>query len=517
MHDQDETLRFLGEARTHGLAESPKRIDTHAAIVFLAGRDAYKVKRAVKLPFLDYSTLERRRAACEAEIRVNRRNAPELYLGTVPIVRGPGGLAIGGDGEPVEWAVHLRRFDETRTLDHVAERGELSHEILRSLAAAVVSAHAGARVRKDIAATRAFGEVIEGSCAELDEAGDVFDRAEVARFAAGLRSSFAGLEPLLRRREAEGFVRACHGDLHLRNIVLIENEPVLFDAIEFDEAISVIDILYDLAFLIMDLWVRGLRGAANELLNRYLWRAPDLEISLAGLAAVPLFLALRAAVRAKVEAIRFSETGATEAREAARTYLAAGNSFLAPAPAQLLGVGGLSGTGKTTLAALLAAALGRPPGAVHLRSDIERKRLLGADELARLPESAYARDVTDRVYDALRRQAGIALRAGQAVIVDAVHGDRPEREALADVAERAGVPFLGVWLRAPADTRVSRVAARSRDASDATPDVALRQADDVEAAGAWDVMDASGPVSALADDVLDRAGRAAARSHPAER
>lgn len=500
---QDEALAFLGEASTHGLAEAPRRIDTHAAAVFLAGENVYKVKKAVRLPFLDYSTLERRLRACEAEIAVNRPFAPDLYLGTVPVTRGPHGLSLGGGGEVVEWTVHLRRFDETRTLDRLAERGPLPAGLVRALAGVVANAHAGAAVRVDANATEALRGVVEESCEELRQAAAILDAGKVDRFAAGLLAAFADQAPLLSRREREGCVRACHGDLHLRNIALIGDRPVLFDAIEFDAAISVIDVLYDLAFLLMDLWVRGQRAEANAVLNRYLWLQPAIEAGLEGLAALPLFLGLRAAVRAKVEAIRHREAGSGEALAGAVRYLDAGLDVLAAAPALVVGVGGLSGTGKSTLAARIAPALGRPPGAVHLRSDVERKRMLGCGELDRLPESAYTPAVTGEVYAALRRQAAIAARAGQAVVVDAMHGAADEREALEVAAGEAGVRFVGLWLKASTQARVTRVAARTDDASDATPDVARRQREEVDPGRPWATLDASGPLDAVASAALD--------------
>ena len=499
---QEDVLDFLSRRETHGCAEGPKRIDTHGAIVFLAGPNAYKVKRAVRLPFLDYSTLDRRKAACEAEIAVNRANAPDIYLGTVPIVRDGPNFRIGGPGEIVEWAVHLKRFDETQTLDLVADRGELDAEAVRALAEAVLLAHQKAKVRKGSKATGALQAVIEETSAALQSDSVLFPAHEASHFTRRLGSAFASVRPLLEARESQGHVRACHGDLHLRNIVLIEGRPVLFDAIEFDEAISVTDVLYDLAFLLMDLWTRGLRDEANHLLNRYLWKVPDLEQMLAGLAAFPLFLALRAAIRAKVEAIRLHETKAPEARSAALNYFEAARVFLKPHQPRLVGIGGLSGTGKSTLAARIAASIGRPPGAVHLRSDIQRKRMFGREELDRLPQDAYREEVSDKLYAVLNQQAAAALAAGASVIVDAMHGDAWRREELEAVSAAAGVPFTGIWLEAPADLRIERVAERIRDASDATPEVARRQIGTQPQGSAWTVIDASRPLDQISQTAL---------------
>jgi aminoglycoside phosphotransferase family enzyme/predicted kinase len=501
--DQQAVFAFLADPRTHGLSEPVKRIDTHAAAVFLAGPDAYKVKRAIKFPFMDFSTLARRRAGCVAEVAVNRRYAPDLYLGVMPVTRVAGRLQLGGEGEVEEWLVHLRRFDETMTLDHVAERGGLTAELIGKVAVRVLATNAEAERRDGRIATGALGEVVEETVTELTESPEVFPAAAAVAFADSLRRVFSDVEPLLVARGNEGWARRCHGDLHLRNMVLIGENPVLFDAIEFDESLATTDVLYDFAFLIMDLWERQFRPAANLLLNRYLWGSSDVLADLAGLRLLPLFLALRGAVRAKVDALRFLDVErSAEARDSAVHYFDAARSFLAPTPPRLVAIGGLSGTGKTMLATLMAPALGGAPGAVHLRSDIERKRLLGVPELARLPESAYGADVTDRVFATLREQAKVALRAGHSVIVDAVHRDALERHSMADVAAVTGAAFTGFWLDAPLATMVSRVVARRGDASDATAAVVTAQAREAPSAIEWHRLDASRLPAELVKEAL---------------
>jgi aminoglycoside phosphotransferase family enzyme/predicted kinase len=501
---QEEVFAFLADPATHGLTGPVVRIDTHAAAVFLAGDAAYKVKRAVKLPFLDFSTLEKRRRACESEIAVNKDNAPGLYRGVVPIVRRDGTLHLGGPGDVVEWAVHLQRFDENQTLDRVAARGALSPALVAALAAAVEAAHRRAPRREDVAAVATFKRQTEDTLAELAEAAAIFGSDRISLFAATVRNSLTRLEPLLVRRAATGAVRRCHGDLHLRNIVLIGGEPVLFDAIEFDEAIATCDVLYDLAFLLMDLWQAGLRLEASLLLNRYIWRCADEDTEIEGLAALPLFLALRAAIRAKVaaELARTTPSRSGEAAREARRYFEAACDFLRERPARLVGVGGLSGTGKTSLSARIAPAIGRPPGAVHLRSDIERKRMHGVPEHERLPQTAYSPETTAAVYRRLRALAGLALRAGQSAIVDAVHLREEERTKLAAVAAAAKLEFIGLWLHASVPVLSARVAARSGDASDATPEVVREQAEFAVGANNWTRLDASQPIEALAAEAM---------------
>ncbi|MGO8845117.1 MAG: AAA family ATPase, partial [Methylocella sp.] len=321
---------------------------------------------------------------------------------------------------------------------------------------------------------------------------------------AGLRhameQAFARGEPLLSERETEGQVRRCHGDLHLRNIVLIEDEPVLFDAIEFDDSIATCDVLYDLAFLLMDLWTRGLHRHANLLFNRYLWICEDVERQLKGLSLIPLFLSLRAAIRAKV-AILQPGGGDGQAREACQ-YFEAACDLLALRRLDLVAIGGLSGSGKSSAAAALAGAIGRAPGAVHLRSDIERKRLFNVHEFDRLPEAAYRPEVTARIYQRLRDLAAIALAAGQCVIIDAVHLTPEERIAVKELASRSKAHFTGLWLEAPVDRLVERVAQRERDASDATAEIVSAQAKQATGAMDWRRVDASAPLETIARDAL---------------
>jgi len=475
--DQRAIFAFLQDPASHGRTEPVTRIDTHGAAVFLAGPDVYKVKKAVRFAFMDFSTIEKRRVACNAELVVNRANAPGLYLGVVPITLNGQGLHLGGDGEIVEWAVHLRRFDEGATLDRLAARGPLGTVLIDALAQAVAEAHRVAPRRDGVAATGALRRLLVETTDELIAADAIFPFEAAAAFAATLAAAFDRVAPLLARRAREGQVRRCHGDLHLGNLVLIDGAPVLFDAIEFDEAIATTDILYDLAFLVMDLCERGLKPDANRFLNRYLAATEDQALQIEGLAALPLFLSLRAAIRAKVLAAQLRlDRSKPDLKEQALAYFKAATRFLAPVPAILVAIGGLSGTGKTTLAAAIAPELGRAPGALHLRSDVERKHLLGVSETRRLPEGAYQPEISEAVYARLQALADAALHAGQTVIVDATCQQPDDRSAIAAVAARASVPFVGIWLEAPVQLLARRVTERRGDASDADAAVVAAQA-----------------------------------------
>ena len=390
-HDQAEVIGFLSDAASYAGVDRVETFQTHGNLVFLAGREAWKIKRAVKLPYMDFSTLEKRHAACAREAEVNRAFAPELYLGCVPIRRSPAGtLTFGGSGETVEWAVHMRRFEQDALLSTIAKREGIASEMAKALADVVYELHAVATHAQPSSGTAPVRRLLAALAGALSRS-QVFNDQDLRRFSQAAERQLDKAAAILDERARRGCVRRCHGDVHLANIVMWQGRPVLYDAIEFDEAIATVDTLYDLAFLLMDLDRYGQRPAANLVLNRYLWRS-QADLDLAGLAALPLFLALRSAVRAMVtvdRAANESESARQRDLDRARAGLATALSYLDPPAPSLVAVGGVSGTGKTTLATALAPRLGASPGAVHLRSDLERKALAGVGELDRLPDAAY--------------------------------------------------------------------------------------------------------------------------------
>ena len=477
---QAKVLNFMGRPGAYGLSPTTiERIETHASIVFLAGDHAYKVKRAVKYSFLDFSTVEKRHAACLNELRVNRRTAPQLYLDVLPVTVGEGGtLRLGGEGEAVEWVLRMRRFEQAKLYDCMAEEGRLDLAAMQPLAEVVARFHASAdRVLSPDRAVIPLDAILRDNAQILAASPDDIPPEAARELAQTSREKLASLSPLLEARGRGGYVRHCHGDLHLRNIVEIDGAPVLFDAIEFDDRLATIDVLYDLAFLLMDLGKRGLGPHANALLNAYLDASRDTG-NLPGLATLPLFLAMRAAIRAKVELLRARKLTQSAgdlardlARDDARNYFALARALLAPEAARLIAIGGLSGSGKSAIARAIAPFIGAFPGAVQVRSDVERKRLFGVAAQERLPAQAYAPEVSDQVYAMCRKRGLLALEGGQAVILDAVHAKPAEREAAASLAAEMGVPFTGLWLDAPRTILRERVAARTGDVSDATPEV----------------------------------------------
>ena len=494
--DQSEVIDFLAAPATHGAPVA--RVDTHGSVVFLTGERAYKLKRAVFFEYMDYSTLERRRAACEAEVRINRRTAPSIYRRAVPVRRGADGrLAIDGEGAVVEWLVEMNRFDERTLFDRMAIAGTLESPLIEALADTIVDFHAAAVHRPDDFGGGEFTRLLDINVHQLSaHAGTVFDPRVIADLDGRARAALADVAMMFDARRAEGFVRHCHGDLHLRNICLMAGRPTLFDAIEFSERLVNIDVLYDLAFLLMDLWHRDLKAHANLVLSRYLGRSGGLS----SLRLMPSFLSCRAAIRAHVTASAAAEPAATtaaSARDEARAYLALAGRFLDPATPRLLAIGGLSGTGKTALAMALGPSIGRAPGAVVLRSDVIRKRLFGVPDDHRLGPGGYRPDVTARVYRTLREQAAVILDAGHGVIADAVHAGTEERAAIEEVARAREAAFTGLWLEAPREALAARIEARRADASDATVAVLDRQFGYALGDIAWQRLDASRPLDAV--------------------
>jgi aminoglycoside phosphotransferase family enzyme/predicted kinase len=476
VEDQSEVIAFL-EAHLSPV----KRIDTHGAVVFLAGARAYKLKRAVKFPYMDFSTVERRAAMCAAEIEINRRLAPEIYLGTAAVWRGRDGKpALGEVGEAAEaaidWLVVMHRFDEEGLLDRMAERGALTSELMAALGARVARFHDGlAPIKSGFCTPDDYRHSVAADVRQMREAGDRLDPPTSEALAEAMPKALEPHMELVARRVVAGAVRRCHGDLHLRNIVLIDGWPVPFDAIEFSERIANIDVLYDLSFTLMDLCERMLRPLANRLLNEWLWRIAELTGAPheEALALLPMFLSRRASIRAFVDAQAAAVSGADASR--ARDYQKIALSFLRPVPPRLVAIGGLSGSGKTTLALRMAPEIGRAPGAVVVRSDVERKRRAGVALEDRMPAGSYTSESSATVYAAFLTRAERVLRAGHSVVLDAVFAHPDERAAAEALAAKVGVPFEGIWLDVPKEVAQARVAARKVDASDATPAVVERQ------------------------------------------
>ncbi|MCX8999599.1 AAA family ATPase [Rhizobiaceae bacterium BDR2-2] len=498
---QTETIAFLEGMMTGG---GRKRVETHISIILLAGDAAFKLKKPVKLPYADFSTPALRLAACENEVTLNRRTAPDLYRGTRRITRtGSGGLELDGPGELVDAAVEMRRFDEDELFDRLAERHALDTPLMEETAVAIAGFHEKAEVLHTGGGAANLRGVLDINRAGFATS-HVFSDAAVAGLDATLRKRLARHAALLDARERAGKLRLCHGDLHLRNIYRTPEGPRLFDCIEFNDAIASTDILYDLAFLLMDLWHRDLPGLASAVVNRYLDRSADD----AGFCLLPFMMAVRAEVRAHVTATQAetAKDGGEALKALAGQYFELANDLLNEQEPRLIAIGGLSGSGKSTLAVRLAPLLGVAPGARLLESDRIRKALFGAGLSERLPDEAYAPGVSEKVYAALNDRARTILDGGGIAIVDAVFSRAEEREAVSAVAAGLGAPFTGLWLDAAPDVLRQRIRARSQGDSDATTEVLESQLARDPGPLDWTRLDATADAETLTATALDMIG-----------
>lgn len=488
---QHDTIAFLNNLCAREGDASPS-MSTHISRIFFARDRVFKLKRAVRTAYLDFSTPDKRFLACQSELTLNRRTAPSLYQAVRRITRGSSGLAFDGDGETIDAVVEMRRFDQSRLFDAMAQDGALTTQHIETLARRLAAFHADAQISYAFGGAQAMDAILTTNESEL-RASFLASEQDLAPICAAMRNAFVAQSTLLDARKAAGKVRHCHGDLTLRNIALIDGEPTPFDCLEFDETLATIDVLYDLAFTLMDLWHRAQADLANVLFNRYLDAADETD----GLALLPLFIAMRAIIRAHVTA-RMAQDAKGDAqadmRAEAHAYVALASEAMRGEGAVLIGVGGLSGSGKSTFASALAPHLPPVPGARILSSDRIRKAMFGAPPTQRLPPEAYAAEVSQRVYASAREQAGRCLKTGWPVICDAVFDRRTDRDALKNIAALHGAPFHGYWLEAPAQMLDARIRARTGDPSDATPDVMRAQAQKLRASGEvmeWTKLDAS--------------------------
>ena len=492
--DQSYIIAFLSRPEAYGETAQVEIIETHISKVFLLPGRVFKLKRAVTYPYLDFSTPQLRKRYCEAEVDVNRRTAPDLYKGIVAVTRNDDGeLALGGDGEAIDWLVEMARFDEAGLFDRMAIEGRLEETHIAELADVIAGFHQQAEACPDMDVLAGLQTTIIGNAETFAEFGPgLLDMAAVDELTQMQTTVLASLSVILQDRRENGFVKSCHGDLHLRNICLWDGHPTLFDGIEFNDTFSRIDVLYDLAFLLMDLEHRSLGGYANIVLNRYLDATGDDT----GLACLGLYLSLRAAIRAHIAAT-LGQGGD------AQSYLALARKYLKPSPPRLIAVGGLSGSGKSRLARVLGPHIGMAPGARVIRSDITRKRLAGVTSLTRLGDEGYTPEMTERTFEAVYQQTRIALAAGQSVIADTVFAKPEQRHAIAAVADEMGVPFDGLWLEAAPEIMQARVTKRTNNPSDADADVLKLQMGYHLGDMDWTVVDSSGSREKTLSDALD--------------
>ncbi|MFZ4623415.1 MAG: AAA family ATPase [Rhodoferax sp.] len=475
---------LLQAPRYPGAVQQVELLQTHISWVLLAGDYAYKIKKPVKLHFLDFSTLARRRACCEDELRLNRRFAPDIYLEVLAIAGSPQQPQLGGAGAPIEYAVKMRRFAQDARLDHVCQRGKLGSAHLSDLADTLAAFHAAAAVAPD---SSRFGTPDEIAAEARDNFTDLLAllpaacwQARLAALQSWTEAGLTRLAPLMAQRKQAGCVRECHGDLHLANLVLIDQRVRLFDCIEFNDDLRWLDVANEIAFTYVDLLAHGCHGLANWFVNEVLSRSGDYQAT----GVLRFYAVYRAMVRAKVAAIR-EEQSRVEASEVP-AYLSLAEGLVAVPPARLVITHGLSGCGKTRASDQWLQDDHQAP-CLRLRSDIERKRLFGLALTGRsqsMPDAGiYAPEARAQTYARLRDLAGLLLQAGWSVMVDASFLKRRDRDDFRALANQAGVPFaILAPLATPAQLR-ERILARNalgRDASEATLEVLARQMQVIE-------------------------------------
>ncbi|MDA8094999.1 MAG: AAA family ATPase [Betaproteobacteria bacterium] len=449
-------------------------IETHISYVLLTGPYAYKIKKPLDLGFLDFRTLALRRFYCIQEWRLNRRFAPDLYLSVVALTGSRDRPKINEAGPVLEYALKMRQFPQNALLSTRIERGMLTVQDIDACANRIATFHQAAPTTGDAfdfgTAASVYAPVAENFRQIVPLLADRLDAERVAALEAWTRTAYAGSRPILNARRRGGWIREGHGDLHAGNIALLNQGVVPFDCIEFNESLRWIDVMNDLAFLVMDLIRLGQRAHATRLRNRYLMLTGDYE----GLRVWRFYLVYRALVRAKIAFIRAGQAATLPHRRSdealGRDYLRLAEQFIASMAPALIVTHGLSGAGKTFVAEQLCALL----DAVQIRSDVERKRLFGLSPevrtLSGLEAGLYGRPATEKTYARLRALAHMMLSEGFSVMVDAAFLKRSQREVFRQLARDLTVPFVILQVHAPAPRLHARIAQRlagARDASEA--------------------------------------------------
>ncbi len=472
--DREQVAQLLTPAAYPHPVEEVELAETHISWVLLTGEFAYKIRKPVRFGFVDFSTLDKRLADCRRELELNRAMSPDLYLGVEEIRDTGAGLRLGaGSGAVVDHAVKMRQFDQEALFSRMVGRGALTVAHVESLADRVAALHGGAASCADAA----FGgreQIARWHEDNLSEIGAIVAGDAARRFAvlaARAREEFERCAAAFDTRREGGFVRDCHGDLHLANILWIDGAVVLFDRIEFNDELRFIDVANDIAFTVMDLHAAQRADLASRLVNRYLLRSGDFG----ALEVLRFYMAYRALVRAKVALLGCPDEAAATRGEADgyRTHVELAGMLLAGASPHLAITCGLSGSGKTTRA--LAEA--EKSGAVVVQTDVERKRLAEVDPFAHAGAAPgggiYTADFSRRVYDRVARIAADALEAGFAVIVDGAFLRRDDRRRFRQLAVAHGVPFRILYCRAGVDELRRRIMARQSEQAVSDADLAV--------------------------------------------
>ncbi len=454
-----------GDAYDHP-TENIRVLNTHISWVVLTGDFAYKIKKPIRLDFLDYSTLDKRKHFCELELKLNRRWTPDLYLDVVPICGSFREPIVGGDGTPIEYALKMKQFPQSAQLDAQLEAGQLTDADMVELAETVAEIHASVPVYDAMSAEAFLAAIRQAMLDNFDYLEEGADADDVGKLLSWTRQCLDDSRELLLARYESGFVRECHGDLYLKNIIRLPSGIVPYDCVEFSIELRSIDVISDVSFLVMDLVARDEQQLAYAFVNRYLECTGDY----AGVSVLGLYFVYKALIRAKIDAIRALEREREVKRQQDRAemahYCAVAREWIDAGEPRLIIMHGYSGSGKTWLSRQLMLQL----PAIRVRSDIERKRMHGLQE-AEGSDSAvggglYEPDARAGVYERLSSLAETILSAGHNVIVDASFLERAERDRFRDLARRAGREFSIVSARAPREELQRRLERRDREGSD---------------------------------------------------
>ncbi|MCG8491072.1 MAG: AAA family ATPase [Sneathiellales bacterium] len=486
-------------------------IETHGATVLLGQEIALKIKKPVLYGHMDYSTPEQRRLFCEKELARNKLGAPALYLDVVPIGEGVDTPFILGENSQaaLDFAVRMRRFKAPDQLDQVVDNNKFNTALQDLLADQIADFHKKSSIETDPDKVPDFHSVIDQNFLQLDSfCPELLPLNTVRQYRENLHQRFNDAKSLFTSLIRKKQVRYGHGDLHLQNLCLFEGRPLLFDAIEYQDDFVISDILYDLSFLLMDLWQREETEAANRIFNRYLettgWLTdPD---PFQSLELLPFYLSMRAGIRTHVSASRYYQANSYQEKKRfkARTrfFFDRAATFLDNQPPRLLAIGGFSGSGKSTLARNLSPEFGASPGALRLRSDVIRRKLIDWDDFSPMPQWAYTPEMSQKTYKAIEQAASKALAAGHSVIIDAVLDRQCDQVNFEKIAKLTHVPFDGIWLDVDPEIMAQRIEGRTQDASDATVDILRKQlAKPVTIEENWHRLDGNGTQS----DILKKA------------
>ncbi|MCI5066275.1 AAA family ATPase [bacterium] len=486
--DQERILHFLSTEQSylHDVAEI-RHVETHISHVFLTGSWVYKLKKPLRLDFCDFTTCEQRKHFCEREITLNSRYAPELYDTVVPICEEHSSLNLAGRGTPVEYLVRMRQFDTEMLFLTMLEHESLTREHIIQAVESIVSFHHQAQNRSDRWSVPEIEKLLHDNFTTISECTSKgIDRPRLEEVQRSTVTKLQSYSELIEARRGT-HVKEVHGDLHLKNICIFEGRATLFDGIEFGDRYSCCDTWADFAFLYMDLLARKRPDLAYAALNSYAALSGDFE----GLSLLGLYVAYRATVRAKVACIQAennSQPRQQELVEEANRYLSLTSHELTRKPRFFIAVGGISGSGKSTIAQNLSEQF----GAVHLKTDAIRKHLAGVPLKSHLSEDYYSPEWSERTYNELLRVASLAAQAGYSVVVDGAHLTEERRDQVESLSRSLHIPFLGLWCEISAETAIARVEQRTHDVSDADTSVVKNQLSKDFGELSWQVLHTEG-------------------------